>query len=102
MSNLDLNCLHTAKIATYFKGVQVHNDLVLNYVTLEGAQWLSCRVLASRPRGRGFEPHWRHCIVALIKISNCENLVVLYFSEKVQKNAAFAMLFFIFSDQTIA
>ena len=35
MSNLGLHCLHTAKIATYFKGVQVHNVLVLDYVTLE-------------------------------------------------------------------
>ena len=25
-----------------------------------GAQWLSGRVLDSRPRGRGFEPHRRH------------------------------------------
>ena len=31
----------------------------------EGAQWLSGRVLDSRPRGRGFEPHWRHCVVVL-------------------------------------
>ena len=31
----------------------------------EGAQWLSGRVLDSRPRGRGFEPHRRHCIVVL-------------------------------------
>ena len=38
---------------------------------------------------------------ALIKTSNCENLV-LYFSSTVQKIAAFAMLFFGFSDQTIA
>ena len=37
---------------------------------------------------------------ALIKTPNCENLV-LYFSEKVQKIAVFAM-FFVFSDQTIA
>ena len=38
---------------------------------------------------------------ALIKTtSNCEN-VVLYFSEKVRKIAAFAMLFLVFSDQTI-
>ena len=26
----------------------------------EGEQWLSGRVLDSRPRGRGFEPHPRH------------------------------------------
>ena len=32
---------------------------------LKGAQWLSGRVLDSRPRGRWFEPHWRHCIVVL-------------------------------------
>ena len=29
------------------------------------AQWLSRRVLDSRPRGRGFEPHRRHCVVVL-------------------------------------
>ena len=30
-----------------------------------GAQWLSGRVLESRPRGRGFEPQWRYCVVVL-------------------------------------
>ena len=30
-----------------------------------GAQWLSGRVLDSRPRGRGFEPHRRHCVGVL-------------------------------------
>ena len=34
-------------------------------VMCEGAQWLSGRVLDSRPRGCGFEPHQRHCIVVL-------------------------------------
>ena len=29
----------------------------------EGAQWLSGRVLDSRPRGHGFKPHRRHCVV---------------------------------------
>ena len=33
----------------------------------EGAQWLSGRVLDSRSKGRGFEPHRRHCIVSLSK-----------------------------------
>ena len=28
-------------------------------------QWLSGRVLDSRQRGRGFEPHRRHCLVVL-------------------------------------
>ena len=32
---------------------------------VEGAQWLSGRVLDLRPRGRGFEPHRRHCVVVL-------------------------------------
>ena len=35
-----------------------------------GGQWLSGRVLDSRPRGRGFEPHWRHCVVSLSKNIN--------------------------------
>ena len=30
-----------------------------------GAQWLSGRVLDSRPKGRGLEPHQRHCVVVL-------------------------------------
>ena len=33
----------------------------------KGAQWLSGRVLDSRPRGSGFKPHRRHCIVSLSK-----------------------------------
>ena len=36
----------------------------------EGAQWLSGRVLDSKPRGRGFEPHRRHCVVSLSKNIN--------------------------------
>ena len=31
----------------------------------QGAQWLIGRVLDSRPKGRGFEPHRRHCVVVL-------------------------------------
>ena len=34
------------------------------------AQWLSGRVLDSRPKGRGFEPHRRHCVVSLSKNIN--------------------------------
>ena len=37
---------------------------------LEGAQWLSGRVLDSRPKGRGFEPHRHHCVVSLSKNIN--------------------------------
>ena len=32
---------------------------------IQGAQWLCGRVLDSRPRGCGFEPHWFHCVVVL-------------------------------------
>ena len=32
-------------------------------------QWLSGRVLDSRPKGGGFEPHQRHSVVSL-----CENI----------------------------
>ena len=35
------------------------------YIEGLGAQWLSGRGLDSRPRGRGFEPHRRHCVVVL-------------------------------------
>ena len=30
-----------------------------------GGQWLSGRVLDSRPRGCRFKPHQRHCVVVL-------------------------------------
>ena len=35
-----------------------------------GAQWLSGRVLDSRLKGSGFEPHRRHCVVSLSKNIN--------------------------------
>ena len=38
--------------------VRLHNNF-------QGAQWLSGRVLDSRPRGWGVEPHRRHFIVVL-------------------------------------
>ena len=43
----------------------------INYCTeksldiVEGVQWLSGKVLESIPRGHGFEPHRRHCVVVL-------------------------------------
>ena len=33
--------------------------------SLLGGQWLSGRVLDSRPKGRRFEPLRRHCVVIL-------------------------------------
>ena len=35
-----------------------------------GGQCLSGRVLDPRPRGRGFKPHRRHCVVSLSKNIN--------------------------------
>ena len=36
----------------------------------QGVQCLSGRVLDSRPKGRGFEPHRHHCVVSLSKNIN--------------------------------
>ena len=41
-----------------------------------GAQWLSGRVLDLRPKGRGFEPHRRHCVVSLSKNINPRLILV--------------------------
>ena len=38
--------------------------LTLLHLRVEG-QWLRGRVLDSKPKGRGFEPHRRHCVVIL-------------------------------------
>ena len=48
----------------YKSGLLNHNALC------SGAQWLSGRVLDSRPKGCGFEPHQRHCVVSLRKNIN--------------------------------
>ena len=40
--------------------------LLFNMI-IKGVQWLSGRVLDSRPRGRRLEPQWRHCVVSLSK-----------------------------------
>ena len=39
--------------------------LYFRYFMNGSADWLSGRVLDSRLRGRGYEPHRRHCIVVL-------------------------------------
>ena len=49
--------------ASHFMRMQVYDSPQL--LSLTGVQWLSGRVLDSRPRGRGFEPHRRHCVVVL-------------------------------------
>ena len=45
-------------------GTQAVYILIFNN-NYKGAQWLIGRVLDSRPKGRGFEPHRRHCVVVL-------------------------------------
>ena len=44
---------------------QPHLDQMAAACANKGAQWLSGRVLNSRPKGREFEPHRRHCVVVL-------------------------------------
>ena len=39
-------------------------------IIIQGVQWLSGRVLDTRPKGRRFEPHRRHCVVSLSKNIN--------------------------------
>ena len=51
------------KLQTTTMGVTINNEST----TTEGVQWLDGRVLDSRPKGRGFEPHRRHCVVSLSK-----------------------------------
>ena len=38
-----------------------------HYVSGSAVQWLSGRVVDSRPKGWGFEPQRRHCVVSLSK-----------------------------------
>ena len=45
----------------------MNNTLASTLKVKEGAQWLSGRVLDSRLRGYGFEPHRHYCVVSLSK-----------------------------------
>ena len=46
---------------------QITNNVAVCHdkTRVQGAQWLSGRVLDSRLKGRRFEPHRRHCVVVL-------------------------------------
>ena len=57
-------------IILFLINVQGHHTLPGNWLAAHIAQWLSGRVLDSRPKGRGFEPHRRHCVVSLSKNIN--------------------------------
>ena len=59
----DINTMET-RTAAYVR-ISTHHCDSLSLTSVTGAQWLSGRVLDSRPKGRGFEPHRRHCVVVL-------------------------------------
>ena len=50
----------------------------LTYIYKKGTQWLSGRVLDSRPKGRGFEPHRRHCVVVLYWLPSSNSKVFFF------------------------
>ena len=59
--NLDINCLQRlSKDNSKALGKDALSCRIHVYWV---AQWLSGRVLDSRPRGRGFEPHRHHCVL---------------------------------------
>ena len=53
-----VECMHTNLVG-------LEAAYILSSMGSKGAQWLSGRVLDSRPKGRGFEPHRHHCVVVL-------------------------------------
>ena len=62
--------LHTSYVRGIIKDgiLTIFNVLISKYLAQsERAQWLNGRVLDSRLKGRGFEPHWSHCVVSLSK-----------------------------------
>ena len=57
---------HDNKTLTKFLNLQYSKDFnKCIIIIIKGAQWLSGRVLDSRPRGHGFVPQRRHCVVVL-------------------------------------
>ena len=65
-------CLIASFLATgsFIKLFPKDFSMIIQGVFGGGAQWLSGRELDSRPKGRGFEPHRRLCIVSLSKNIN--------------------------------
>ena len=66
--NHKLAILVKSNNTSLFNGSELRRHIIL-FGTLAmfflGAQWLSGRVLDSRPKGSGFESHRRHCVVVL-------------------------------------
>ena len=67
---LEITC-HCSIIILFFCSTRYFIVMPLTYMTCTlgrvGAQWLSGRVLDSRPKGRGLQPHRRHFVVSLSK-----------------------------------
>ena len=65
LSKLDYGCIiYSSARKLYLQMLDpIHNQGLR--LALEGAQWLSDRVLDWRPKGHGLEPHRRHCNVVL-------------------------------------
>ena len=63
---LTYNTCYTGTVERFGEYILEQSGLVRAVPELTvGAQWLSGRVLDSRPKGREFEPHRRHCVVVL-------------------------------------
>ena len=54
----------------------MHLALTPVYLALDTHKELSGRVFDSRPKGRGIEPHRRHCVVSLSKNINPSSALV--------------------------
>ena len=79
-----------------------HEDVLFNSICLNMLEGIKQFYLLMWFKKKRLEtPFKGDNVKAFIKTSNCENMV-LYYSEQVQKTAAFAMFFSFFSDQTIA
>ena len=64
IANIVLNSFAYMDITLHCICMCIGFFLIISYY-LTGGQWLSGRVLDSRPRSSGFEPHRRHCVVVL-------------------------------------
>ena len=61
-------CMHMFKVSDLSFFVKLKNKISKIKITMfKGVQWLSGRVLDSRLRGCGFEPHRHHCVASLSK-----------------------------------
>ena len=71
----DIYCLFVVFFYIYIYASAINlivNIFIVHVASMSvlGAQWLSGRVLDSRPKGSWFEPHQRHCVVSLSKNIN--------------------------------